>query len=44
MEEEYFVQLFLEIEEKSSKVPTVGDLLTKMFSEQHISFTQVTGN
>ncbi len=41
-EEEYFVQLFLEIDEKSSTVPTVGDLLTKMFTEQQISFTKVT--
>ncbi len=36
VEEEYFVQLFLEIEEQSSKVPTVSDLLTKMFTEQLI--------
>jgi len=38
-EQEYFVQLFLEYDE-SMKLPTVGDLLTKMFMEQKISFTQ----
>ncbi len=42
VEEEYFVQLFLEIEEQSSKVPTVSDLLTKMFTEQQINFNKVT--
>lgn len=39
-EQEYFVQLFLEYDE-SMKLPTVGELLTKMFKEQNISFTEV---
>ena len=39
-EQEYFVQLFLEYDE-SMKLPSVGDLLTKMFKEQKISFTEV---
>jgi len=39
-EQEYFVQLFLEYDE-SMKLPTVGELLTKMFKEQSISFTEV---
>jgi len=39
-EQEYFVQLFLEYD-GSMKLPTVGELLTKMFKEQKISFTEV---
>ena len=34
------MQLFLEMDD-SQKLPTVGDLLNKMFSEQKISFTEV---
>ena len=34
------MQLFLEYDE-SMKLPTVGELLTKMFKEQNISFTEV---
>ena len=34
------MQLFLEYDD-SMKLPTVGDLLTKMFKEQKISFTEV---
>ena len=41
-EKEYFVQLFLEYDD-SMKLPTVGGLLTKMFKEQKISFTEVLG-
>ena len=40
MEQEYFVQLFLEFDERV-KIPTVGYLLRKMFLEQNISFTEV---
>ena len=39
-EQEYFVQLFVEYDE-SVKLPTVGDLLKRMFKEQNISFTKV---
>ena len=39
-EQEYFLWLFLEYDD-SMKLPTVGDLLTKMFKEQKISFTEV---
>ena len=39
-EQEYFVQLFVEYDE-SVKLPTVGDLLKRMFKEQNISFTEV---
>ena len=39
-EQEFFVQLFVEYDE-SLKLPSVGDLLTKMFKEQKISFTEV---
>jgi len=39
-EQEYFVQLFLEYDD-SMKLPTVGGLLTKMFKEQKISFTEL---
>ena len=40
VEQEYFVQLFLEFDEKV-EIPTVGSLLRKMFLEQDISFTEV---
>ena len=40
MENEYFVQLFVE-QDKSLKLPTVGDLLGRMFIEQKIRFTKV---
>ena len=41
IEEEFFVQLFLEPDESLELPPTVGQLLTKMFKEQNISFTKV---
>ena len=41
MECEYFVQLFLENDE-SMQLPSVEDLLNRMFSEQSISFTEVS--
>ena len=41
VEEEFFVQLFVEYD-PNLRPPTVGDLLRKMFLEQHISFTKVT--
>ena len=34
------MQLFLKMDD-SQKLPTVGDMLKKMFSEQNISFTEV---
>ncbi|XP_064393273.1 ubiquitin carboxyl-terminal hydrolase CYLD-like isoform X2 [Halichondria panicea] len=40
VEEEFFVQLFVEYD-PNLRPPTVGDLLRKMFLEQHISFTKV---
>ena len=40
MEQEYFVQLFVE-HNKSLKLPTVGELLEIMFKEQKIRFTKV---
>ena len=40
MEDEYFVQLFVEHDE-SLKLPTIGDLLKRMFKEQKILFTKV---
>ena len=39
-EPEYSVQLFVDYDE-SLKLPTVGDLMKKMFREQDITFTQV---
>ena len=39
-EPEYFVQLFVDYDE-SLKLPTVGELMKKMFREQDITFTQV---
>ena len=40
VEQEYFVQLFLEFDERV-EIPTVGSLMIKMFLEQDISFTEV---
>ena len=40
IEKEFFIQLFLEMDE-SMLLPSVGDLLNKMFREQQISFTEV---
>ena len=40
MENEYFVQLFLEVDD-TQKLPSIGDLMDKMFTEQKISFTEV---
>ncbi|XP_064393270.1 uncharacterized protein LOC135340804 isoform X2 [Halichondria panicea] len=40
VEQEFFVQLFME-HDPNLRLPTVGDLLRKMFLEQHISFTKV---
>ncbi len=40
VEEEYFVQLFLEMDD-TQKLPSIGDLVDKMFTEQNISFTKV---
>ena len=42
IEQEFFVQLFVEYD-PNLRLPTVGDLLRKMFHEQHISFTKVRG-
>ena len=39
-ESEFFVQLFLEMDE-SQKTPSIGDLLDRMFAEQNISFVEV---
>ena len=40
VEQEFFVQLFVE-HDPNLRLPTVGDLLRRMFLEQHISFTKV---
>ena len=40
MEKEFFVQLFVE-HDPNLKVPTVGELLRRMFKEQQISFKKV---
>ena len=40
MEKEYFVQLFLDVDD-TQKSPSIGDLVEKMFTEQNISFTEV---
>ncbi len=40
MEQEFFVSLFVE-HDPNLRLPYVGDLLRKMFIEQHISFTKV---
>lgn len=40
VEQEYFVKLFVEHDD-SLKVPTVRDLLIRMFKEQKIHFTKV---
>ena len=41
MEEEYFIQLFFEIDPKQNILPYTDTLLKKMFTEQKISFTKV---
>ena len=41
VEEEYFVQLFFEIDPKQEIIPFTEMLLWKMFKEQNISFTKV---
>ena len=40
MEEEFFVQLFME-PDSSLKLPTIGALLARMFQEQDIKFSKV---
>lgn len=40
VEDEYFVQLFVEHDE-SLKLPTIGELLKRMFKDQNILFTKV---
>ncbi|XP_064393282.1 ubiquitin carboxyl-terminal hydrolase CYLD-like isoform X2 [Halichondria panicea] len=40
VEQEFFVQLFVE-HDPNLRLPTVGDLLRNMYTEQHISFTKV---
>ena len=41
MEEEYFVQLFFEINPEKNIIPFTEVLLWNMFKEQNISFTEV---
>ena len=41
VEKEFFVQLFLEIDQNQTAPPTSEELIKKMFHEQHISFTAV---
>ncbi len=40
VEDEFFVQLFVE-HDPNLRLPTVGELLRKMYTEQVISFTKV---
>ena len=40
VEKEFHIQLFVE-HDPSLKVPTVGELLKRMFKEMHISFKKV---
>ena len=42
VEGEFFVQLFLESEANSDAVPSISDMLHRMFTEQDLSFTQVS--
>ena len=42
MEEEYFVQLFFEINPEKNVIPFTEVLLWNMFKEQNISFTEVS--
>ena len=41
VEKEFFVQLFLEIEQDQTAPPSSEKLIKKMFHEQNISFTTV---
>ena len=41
VDKDFFVQLFVELD-PSLKLPTVGELLKRMFKEQQISLTKVT--
>ena len=41
VEQEYFIQLFFEIDPNNTEVPKTDKLLTQMFHEQQISFTRV---
>jgi ubiquitin thioesterase CYLD len=41
-EEEFFIQLFME-PDPSLPLPTIGHLLSRMFSEQSIKFSQIPG-
>ena len=41
MEEEYFMQLFFEINPKENVIPFTEVLLQNMFKEQNISLTEV---
>ena len=43
MEEEYFVQLFFEIDPEKHVLPFTEVLLWKMFKERNISFAEVNG-
>ena len=42
VEQEYFIQLFFEIDPNNTEVPKTDKLLTQMFHEQQISFTRVS--
>ena len=44
VEQEYFIQLFFEIDPNNTEVPKTDKLLTQMFHEQQISFTRVSGS
>ena len=41
VEEEFFVQLFFEMDPNQKEIPTTEKLIVKMFCEQKISFTRV---
>ena len=41
VEQEFFIQLFFEIDPNNTEVPKTDKLLTQMFHEQLISFTRV---
>ena len=40
VEQEFFIQLFVE-HDPNLRLPTVGELLKRMFTEQQITFTKV---
>ena len=42
VEGEFFVQLFLESEANSDAIPSISDMLHRMFTEQDLSFTKVS--